>query len=456
MTGRRPQRTRVEVGRGGWRSARRVVAVAVAVVAVLVATATATPPGGGDAARAGARAGAQVDGTPGASSGAGRDLLLQATLERDADGPTSLRLLRITLEDGGRSALHTHPGVEFGVVESGRLVVKVTGRAVTLPAEAGSAAGSEVVPEGVEVTLGPGDRIAYAAGTAMTFRNPGPEPTILLVATVLPAGPEAPPGAVYPGGTPTAEDAAGVTSQILGDAVAERLPSGRSAITLERLELAAGSGLPGYAGPVLVAVERGGLSGSVMRDEEARGGDEGESGATPAAESFRLVAGEAIFLAEGMAETPPLGGEGEVVLLRLGVIGLPEETETDADEAEAAAATDDTAEDDAEAAETPEAEADPEEIDEEATVEAADAADPTGIGDGARVVVAVAEARLRAAPTVEADVVAGLAEGQALTVVGPAEEDAEGRVWLPVEVEDEPGVGGFVAAELVVPEEEAG
>lgn len=399
---------------------------------VLAVLAAATGSGG---------AAAQADATPAATAAPGRELLLQATLAQTSDEPASLRLIRITLEPGGRSPLHTHPGVEFGVVETGRLVVQVSGRAVVLPAEAGSEAGSEAVPEGVEVTLGPGDRIAYGAETGMTFRNPGPSTTTLLAATVLPAGPESPPGAAYPGGTPTAADAAGVTSQLLGEGVADRLPSGQSAITLERLTVGAGSGLPGYVGPVLVAVERGGLSGSVMRDgadgaavDDEAAADDGEADATPAAaETFRLVAGEAIFLADGMAETPPLGGDGEVVLLRLGVVSLADEPEPD----------------EAEADETPTGNETP-------TSEAADD-DGDGAGDvGARVVVAVPEARLRAAPSVDAEVLAGLEQGRVLTVLGPAETDDQRQTWLPVEDAEDPNLSGYVAAELVVAEEDAG
>lgn len=149
----------------------------------------------------------------------GREVLLRATLERTSADPVELRLLRILLDPGSRSPLHAHPGLELGVVESGSLVVRVSGRAVLLRAGAAEDDESEVVPDGVEVGLGPGDRIAYAPDTLMTFRNPGPEPATLLAATVLPAGPEAPPGVVYPGGAPDAAAEAGVRSRVLGSAV---------------------------------------------------------------------------------------------------------------------------------------------------------------------------------------------------------------------------------------------
>ena len=354
---------------------------------------------GGIGTPAGSR-GAQPEGTPiGGPNAAGQEILLQAALEWRGSDPVALQLLRITLEPGGRSPLHAHPGLEFGVIESGRLTVRVTGRAVVLPAGASTGEGSQVLPEGVEVTLAAADRIAYAPGTAMTFRNPGPERTTLLAATVLPAGPEAPPGALYPGGTPTADDVAGVRSEILGEAVTEAVPQGRSAITLERLSLRSGATVPGYAGPVLVAVEEGGLSGAVRAGEAEV--PAGTPGATPSVDGragFRLSAGKSLFLPRGMAETPPLGGEGVVVLLRLGILALPEEAGTPA-----------------------------------ATPAATTAAEGRRLGVGTRVEETVAGARLRAAPSLEAEVLAGLEQGGMLVVAGPAEADEAGRVGYLVE-----------------------
>jgi mannose-6-phosphate isomerase-like protein (cupin superfamily) len=337
--------------------------------------------------------------------------LLQATLERTSTEPIGLQLIRITLEPGGRSALHTHPGPEFGVVEEGRLTVLVTGTAVLLPAGARGEAASEPVPPGVEVTLGAGDRIAYATGTGMTFRNPGPGRTTLLAATVLPAGPDAPPGAVYPAGTPSAAEAAGVESRILGEAIVEALPEGRGEITLERLTVRSGEPVPGFAGPVLVAVERGGLTVAVLEGEADA--PDAASPATPGAgesTAFDLVAGQAIFLPEGVAETPPRGGDGEAVLLRLGIVGLGESTTGDA----------------------------------ESPVEEVSA--------GTRLVVSVPEARLRTAPSLAADVLAGIGQGEVLIATGPSETDETGQVWYPVAVEADPALVGYVAAELVVPE----
>jgi hypothetical protein len=340
------------------------------------------------------------------------EILLSATLERTASGPLELRLLRIVLDAGGSSPLHAHPGLELGVVEAGTLVTRVTGRALM---QQGSDGEPQPVPEGVEVRLATGGRIAYAPGTQMTFRNPGPQETVLLAATILPTGPGAPPGAIYPGGTPTAEEVAGVQSQLLGTGVVADFPPGQAAVVLDRLQLLAGESLPAFAGPLLIAVESGALSGSVLEGEVEA------PGATPTAavtgdDALRVSPGQSVFLPQGMAETAPLGGSGSVVLLRLGVVPL-EETATPA------------------AAGTP--------VPTTPVITGA-------LQAGDQVVVVVTEARLRGAPALEGPLVAGLPQGSVLVVTGEPVEGS-GLVWYPVAAADNPALTGYVAADLVVP-----
>ena len=408
------------------RSRPRLPVVLVALVAALVV-------GVGGFAGTGRSGGAQEAGTPAPQAGqADEGVLLQATLDRNSAGPAALQLLRIMLEPGARSPLHTHPGPEFGIVESGTLTVQVAGRAVLL-SSAGEAAGeSTLLPVGVEVTLGPGDRIAYAPGTQMTFRNAGSVRTSLLAATMLPTGVGAPPGVVWADGRPSAEDVAGVTSQLLGQAVAYNVGQGRVALTLERLVLASGDSVPGYAGPVLVAVETGALAGSVeggsvelpVASPVATGAD-----GTPQT-SFSVGAGEFLFFPEGMAQTPPLGGDGTVVLLRLGLVSVP----ADFGDPTATASPPPTAAPEATVA---------------ADAEATAAADAEALPVGTVVVVAVEVARLRAEPSLEGPVLDGLEEGRALVVTGPPETDVTGLVWYPVEDAADPSVTGYIAADLI-------
>ena len=78
---------------------------------------------------------------------------------------------------------------------------------------------------------------------------------------------------------------------------------------------------------------------------------------------------------------------------------------------------------------------------------AADEPEPE-IGVGATVVVTDSGVRLREGPSTEADIVAELADGQALTVTGPAEEGS-GYVWWPVFDPDAPELAGYVAADYL-------
>lgn len=397
------------------------LAMTMALAAALLAGAFGAPGGTG-----GGRVRAQEAATPvpAGTRRRGYEVLLQATLDRQSAGPAALQLLRLTLEPGAESPLHAHPGPEFGVVESGTLTVRVTGRAVLLTAVRGAAGESGLVPVGVDVVLGPGDRIAYAPGTQMTFRNAGQERTTLLAATILPTGVGAPPGVVWAAGRPSDEDVAGLQSQLLGQAVAYTLGEGRYGVTLERLSLTAGSSVPSYPGPVLVAVEEGALAGSVLG-----GAVELPDTGTPVAPetvggtpetSFSIGSGEFLFFPEGMAQTPPLGGDGTVGLLRLGIVPVA----ADFGEPTATAVPPTS---------TP-------------------LAGVVPLAVGSRVVVAVQVARLRAEPSLEGPVLDGLEQGRVLIVTGAPEQDVSGLVWYPVKDANDSTLTGFVAADLIAPE----
>ena len=391
---------------------------------------------------------AQSAATAAADAGsAEREVLLQAVLERTEGDPLELRLLRITLEPGGVSPLHAHPGLGFGVVESGSLAVQVTGRAVLRPADLNPEEPSQLVPVGVEVRLGPGDRIAYAPGTQLTFRNPGPERTMLLAATVLPTGEGAPPSAIFVAGPPSATEVAGVRSLILGRAVVVDFPDRRSAVSLERLSLGAGDRVPAFGGPVLVAVEAGGLSGTVegaVELPDAAGF--AAANATPTTDSgagtrFTLAAGQSIFFPSGMAESPPLGGDGSAMLLRLGIVPLADEVDSPMPSpVQRATAT---------AIQAPTAAP-------TATATASPAPSPSPTPDSSRfavgteVVVAVDMARLRSEPSLEGSIMAGLEQGRVLVVIGEPVEGPD-HIWYPVQDLADPALTGYIAGDLLAP-----
>nr|MBA2519330.1 SH3 domain-containing protein [Chloroflexia bacterium] len=255
------------------------------------------------------------------------------------------------------------------------------------------------------VSVGPGDRLALPADTAYTARQDGGVPAVALVAVILPAGEgDADPAADI------ARDAVGLTVQPLGEGVAAVLPPGRAAVTLERFVLTTGLGVPSYPGPVLVAVEAGGFA-STLDAGDIQLAPAGRADAQPTVapgQAFAVATGDAVFFPEGMEATPPLTGDGDLVLLRLGILPLP-------------------------AASSP-----------------AGATDDGTFAVGATVVVTTPGLRLRAMPMTDGAILAELAAGQLLVVTGPP-ATGTGLIWYPVQDPNNPAVTGFVAANFVAP-----
>lgn len=360
----------------------------------------------------------------------GRELLLQATLGEVPEPPVLLRLTRTTLEPGASSTTLVSPGPEFGLVETGNLIILVGGDAVVLPA--GGAAGTESrrIPTGGGAELATGDRVAYLADTPRTYRNAGRQPASLLTVTILPASGAEPTVLPGPDGTPLPEDVSVADSRVLGEAEVEALPAGRSALTIERFTLSDGDGIVAYPGPVLVAIEEGAFSSSLNQGEVRvfRGDDPGAGADATQGATFSVGAGDALFFPDGMAETPPLEGEGRLILLRVGILGVGEASATGAAEA--------TAEPTA-----------------EVTVEAtaAETATAATIEEGTTVVVIEDGVNLRAGPATDAEIAAELPSGYVLVVTGEAVA-GDGLTWYPVQ-DPIDGQEGFIAADLVAPEE---
>ncbi|MBA2520917.1 MAG: cupin domain-containing protein [Chloroflexia bacterium] len=402
-----------------------------------------------------------------------RDVLLQAVVEDAGDGPIELRLLRMTLQPGGKSPWHAHAGLEFGVVESGTIRVKVRGLAVVRPADATADTESQTVPENLNLSLSAGDRIAYAPGTEMTFQNAGTEPAVLLAATVFPAGPEAPPASVFRAGPPTAEDIDGIESVILGQAIVAELAPG-AVVVFEQLEVEAGSRVPAFPGPVLMALDEGSVAGSV------RAADAGAPGDSTSASSddveFSLRRGDAAFFSSGMSDAP-LAGDGRIVVLRLGLVNAPTTTALETAAAPEEPETEDQAstsmQSTAAATSTPVATATaaaerpmrtitsrstPTPVSEIATAstpadEPAAPASPSddestaGLYPAVGTVLAVndSEVRIRAEPSLNGAILAGLSAGQLVVVLGEP-VDADGYIWYPVQDVVAPDLQGWVAA----------
>jgi hypothetical protein len=109
---------------------------------------------------------------------------------------------------------------------------------VVAPATAGGTPQpAQVAPVGEAFALRPGDQIVYPAAVPFTFANQGQEPARMLTAVVLPAGSGSPPSSSWVEGTPAAEAMAGVSSEILGDAVAPGWPRPPLRLVVDRLAL---------------------------------------------------------------------------------------------------------------------------------------------------------------------------------------------------------------------------
>jgi quercetin dioxygenase-like cupin family protein len=104
-----------------------------------------------------------------------------------------LQLVRYTIPPNILLPVHTHPGMQVVVVESGMLYYTVLeGRVpVTRAAAGGTPAAMEELTSGQEIDFGPGDRFVEPAGMVHFGENRTGEPVVLLVASLFEA--DAPP-----------------------------------------------------------------------------------------------------------------------------------------------------------------------------------------------------------------------------------------------------------------------
>jgi quercetin dioxygenase-like cupin family protein len=373
--------------------------------------------------------------------------VLGFTLEDGAlpDAPSFVRLLRITLEPGAQSPLHTHPGPEFQLLESGTLRVLVDGSALIRRApKDGVEQPVEAIPNKEETIVRRGDQIAFLPGTAMTFRNTGSKPATILAAVMLPAGPQRPPGLVWVERQPTEEELAGVTSEILGDGVAYALPTGPSFFNVETVTLAAGEALPASDVPVMYSLVSGVLefsidSGYVQVSRIA------EPGPRPDSEVGTAVAlgiGDAVYFPYGVTESTRAEVSGPATFYRVTVVDDPAVTDNPAPltlSEDPATIT---------IADTPAPEVTPTPVvtedDAEATVE------PGTIGPGATAVVSEAGVRVRDNPGTATNVITSLDAGVQVTITGPSQE-VDGIVWWPIATTDGAVVGWIAADFLSLP-----
>ncbi|MFL5760724.1 MAG: cupin domain-containing protein [Thermomicrobiales bacterium] len=358
-------------------------------------------------------------------------------------GPAFVRIVRITLAPGARSPLHTHPGPEFGVVESGTVRVHVNGKTLVQtesPPRAAAATPATAVATPAPVTsetdadyvLRAGDQIAYMPGTELTFRNSGSKQAVILAAVVLPAGPDRPNGLDWVGGTPDDAQLAGVEPVVLGDGVADKLPDGRTIVRLEKVALPSGAGLEASDNLVMYSVTGGKLdfsvdSGSV---QVSRSTDPGARADADQGTTFALATGDAAFFPDGLAAAPRSDRNGELDVLRFSI--APATATSSA--AEPAHIT----------------------IQEPATPtpEPTEVPTPTPrpqgqITNGSVVVVTQDVVNVRSGPSTDAPIIAEVTKDTELTVTGPSEEGS-GYTWWPIQNADG-SVAGYVVEDFIAP-----
>jgi len=348
-----------------------------------------------------------------------------------------VRLVRIILEPGASSPAHTHPGPELGRVEAGTLTVQVDGPALVRRLDS-DADEFEPATEGAPFDLERGEQIAYLPGTPMTFRNDGDESVRVLAAVILPAEESAGPRITYADGEPDEAALEGLSSQVIGDAVARTLPEDGASITIERVRLTDEQDLPGERNPTLISLEDGDFAfdleeGTAQVSRTAKPGPQAD---LAAGDDTSLESRDAVYFPNGFRTVNREGQEGGLTYLRM-VLAPSSDEERLSDEGMAKINFNRV---EAHSTETPNPDDDEAAPDDEAE------------GGGSTVYVNSNDVNLRAEPSTGSDIVATYQTSQAVTLTGDA-VDAEGLRWFPVTNPDD-GLSGFISAEFLSRQED--
>ena len=349
------------------------------------------------------------------------------------EAPMTVRLLRITLAPGASVPMHTHPGPEFDRVESGVLTAQSSGDALVFAS--GSTEGTKL--SSTSADLKKNDWILYPAETGMALTNNGDENVVLLSAVVLPVGTDAPESITYADGSPDAAAFEGVSFTVLGDGLLPELPAGETEVTIDQVELPAGTDLPASQNPVLLSRIDGNLSFKV-KSGNVQVSRSAEPGLQPNAipnQQFTLETGDAAFFQSGVSLTPRAGEDTPLSFYRLTIQPASSLTASPA-------TITFTAPQEATAAATPAPAGTP-------------TATPTaGFSEGSLVRTSQDGINMRAEPSVDAAVVNELNADIELRILeGPVE--ADGFTWYHVELTSE-GEGdwhnGWIAKDFLISE----
>ena len=359
------------------------------------------------------------------------EVLLKVDLEAKAlpAPPAFMRLVRITLEPGATSPEHTHPGPEFGRIESGVVTITVKGPAKIKQRSAKESDPFDDAEQNKELQLDRGDQIYYPTGTLMTFTNKGKEKASILALVILPAESDHPPLIDYTAATPTADTFEGVTSQILGDAILTTIPSGPSTISINDVSLKPAQSLPGSRNPVLFSVVKGDCSfkvtgGSVQISRTEKPGPQND---TELNKDIELKPGDAMFYPNGLRTTSRGENSGSLELLQ--VLVEP-------------ASSDET---------LPEDNRGQVKFNQPSSPPAAEEGSSGSTGnfkDGDSVYVNSTDVNLRDSPSTNGGQVTVLIYGQELIIDGDP-TDADGFTWWPVHIADSPDITGYVVQDFI-------
>ena len=211
-----------------------------------------------------------------------------AVLSAELNNPWAepfIGLTRLTLPPGAQLPILVGPGPMVVMPEARTLRVRIDGVGRLTRAAAAGAPTPASTERGGPFSLGPGDELAVGAGVSFDLRNPGDEPTVVLVAAAFPA-------AAF---DPVTIDGAGTVPRPLAVAIFERegelaeaggdhpeglslsweplivrkapVPADRLRLSLERVVVAPGGVIPAFrpGRAMLVAVEQGAAVADVER-----------------------------------------------------------------------------------------------------------------------------------------------------------------------------------------------
>ena len=345
--------------------------------------------------------------------------------------PAFIRLVRISLDPGAVSPEHTHPGPEFGRVESGVVTVTVNGPASIKQRSAKANDPFETAEVDSAIQLDRGDQIYYPTGTALTFRNDGEEVAEVLAVVILPGAASHPPLIDYTGDDPGEEAFNGVTSEILGDGIMTAVPTDTSVVSIQRVKLTEGQSLPGSRNPILYSVESGNCEltvtgGSVQISRKREPGPQTDVAYD---EELKLRSGDGMFFPNGLRTTSRGENSADLTLLSVTVSPLSADEKL----SEVSRGQIRFKQPDAKAADQSEPTAN-------------DSGDKWAEGD--TVYVNSSDVNMRDSASLDGGLVTVLLYGQAMIVDGGPTE-ADGVIWWPVHIADDESLAGFVSEEFL-------